>query len=247
MNPDPIDALAAEEERLEAILDALDSSEWAAGSACEGWSVRDVVLHLAQTEEAVVASLGGGEFAAPGAADVSTIDDLMAVWVEAESSTSNEEAFARWRTARRRALEGLRSAPRDQMVQWAAAPLKPMTLATTRLSEHWIHALDIAEPLGKELPDGERLWHIARLAHRTLPYAYARAGRSDPPSVYVELDPPGGEEPWTFGEPGSQVTITGSASEFCRVAARRLPAADSSLTAEGEGAEDVLTLIRTYA
>ena len=246
MDRDPISALAAEEERLEEILSGLDAVEWDKGSACAGWSVRDVVLHLAQTEEAVVASLGGGAFAAPASADVSTIDDLMAAWVDAERDSSGD-AFARWQTARRDALDGLRAAPADQVVQWAAAPLKPLTLATTRLSEHWIHALDISEPLGRDLPDSDRLWHIARLAQRTLPYAYARAGRSDAPSVYVELDPPDGGDPWTFGEPGAQVTIAGRAGEFCRVAARRLPAAGASLVASGPGADEVLDLIRTYA
>ena len=246
MDRDPLDALAAEEDRLEELLSGLDAGEWDHASACAGWSVRDVVLHLAQTEEAVVASLGGGAFAAPVSADVATIDDLMAAWVAAERDTK-EDVLSRWSVARRSALDGLRSAPPDQAVQWAAAPLKPRTLATTRLSEHWIHALDVAEPLGRELPDTARLWHIARLAHRTIPYAYARAGRSDAPSVYVELEPPGGGEPWTFGASDAACTIAGSASDFCRVAARRRPAAESSLEGRGPGADDVLSLLRTYA
>jgi hypothetical protein len=40
-------------------------------------------------------------------------------------------------------------------------PLKPATLATTRLTEHWAHALDITGPLGIELPDTGRLRHVA--------------------------------------------------------------------------------------
>ena len=246
MNVDPIDALAAEEDRLDGLLAGLDAGEWERASACAGWTVRDVVLHLAQTEEAVVASLGGGAFAAPATAEASTVDDLMAAWVEAERD-ADDDPLERWQKARLEALDALRSAPADQAVQWAAAPLKPRTLATTRLSEHWIHAMDVAEPLGRELPDTDRLWHIARLAHRTIPYAYARAGRSDAPSVFVELEPPGGGEPWTFGDSDAACSILGSASEFCRVAARRLPAAESSLEGRGPGADEVLSLLRTYA
>ena len=62
-------------------------------------------------------------------------------------------------------------------MEWVAGRLSAMTLATTRLSEHWIHAQDIAMPLELSYPDDDRLWHIARLAHRTIPYAFMRAGR----------------------------------------------------------------------
>ena len=51
--------LEAEDERLEAILAALGEDEWAASSAAPGWKVVDVVLHLAQTDEAVVQTTAG--------------------------------------------------------------------------------------------------------------------------------------------------------------------------------------------
>lgn len=53
---DVIDDLEAEEDRLDAILRALDGEGWASPSLAAGWSVCDVVLHLAQTEEAAVAA-----------------------------------------------------------------------------------------------------------------------------------------------------------------------------------------------
>jgi len=53
------DDLEAEQQRLENILDALDSGQWASASGAAGWTIADVVLHLAQSEEAVAArSLG---------------------------------------------------------------------------------------------------------------------------------------------------------------------------------------------
>ena len=106
---------------------------------------------------------------------------------------------------------------------------------------------DIAGPLGISYPDGERLWHIARLAHRTIPYAFMRAGAEPPGAVYMELNGPSGEA-WTFGETSAPIRITGDAGELCRIAARRLPPAEaSSVTASGERADEVLDLIRTYA
>ncbi len=53
------DDLEAEQDRLDGILGGLDDAQWAAPSAAAGWSVADVVLHLAQTEEAVVATAVG--------------------------------------------------------------------------------------------------------------------------------------------------------------------------------------------
>ena len=53
VSEDVVEDLAAEEERLAGLLGGLSEEQWATASGCEGWSVADVVLHLAQTEEAV--------------------------------------------------------------------------------------------------------------------------------------------------------------------------------------------------
>ena len=42
-------ALRAQLAELDALLDPLDDAGWARPSACEGWTIADVVLHLAQT------------------------------------------------------------------------------------------------------------------------------------------------------------------------------------------------------
>ena len=247
MERDPIAALAAEGERFDEMLAGLGAGEAARESACPGWSVGDVVLHLAQTEEAVVSSIKGEPFFPPAASEATTVDGVMDAWVAAERGHAWEEVRDSWRAAHRAAVAALRKADPDRAVAWAAAPLKPMTLATTRLSEHWIHGLDISGPLGIPYPDSDRLWHIARLAHRTLPYAYMRAGQSDPPSVYLELAAPTSDETWTFGDGNAECRIRGDASELCRVAARRVEPPTTSLVGEGPRADEVLGLIRTYA
>ncbi|MCU1590863.1 MAG: wyosine base formation, partial [Frankiales bacterium] len=157
------DDLTAEQDRIEAVLEGLDDAAWASPSAAAGWSVGDVVLHLAQTEEAVVETLRGAGTAAVergfGTAALS-MDETVAAWVAAERTTPNE-TFDRWRRARRAAVVALRAADPAARVPWAAAPLTPATLATTRLAEHWAHALDIVGPLGIAFPDTDRLRHIA--------------------------------------------------------------------------------------
>jgi uncharacterized protein (TIGR03084 family) len=238
--------LAAEEERLETILSGLDEAQWTSASAADGWTIADVVLHLAQSEEAAAATathgtLRGGLDAVAG----ETVDARVDAAVRAERAAP-AEIFARWQRARQAALAAMRDADPDLAVQWMVGTIKPATLATTRLAEHWAHGLDIAGPLGADFPDTDRLKHIAWLAHRTLPYALSLAGEPAAP-VRCQLTAPDGEQVWSFGPADAESAITGAAGEFCRVAAQRLDPARSGLQASGPHGATALRLVRTYA
>jgi uncharacterized protein (TIGR03084 family) len=236
--------LAAEQERLEALLGDLTDEQWAAPSAAPGWSVTDVVIHLAQTEEAVTASV-----AHAGRADLwdrgdQTLDDTVDDAVRADRAPA-ADVFARWRTARRSALDALRAADPQLRVPWAATPLRPAVLATTRLAEHWAHGLDITGPLRLPFADTDRLRHIAWLGHRTLPYAFAVVGM-EAADVYCELTAPDGST-WLYGPAGADSTVQGPAGDFCRVGARRLAPEDSRLVVDGPDAAVALRVLRNYA
>lgn len=121
------------------------------------------------------------------------------------------------------------------------------TLAVTRLAECWIHAGDVGSAVGALAATDRRLFHIARLAWRTVPYAFARAGLSLSGPVAFVLSGPSGEE-WSFGSDDPPATvIRGSALELCLVAGRRLEPGDTSLSGDGPDADAVLALVRTYA
>ncbi|MBW3595602.1 MAG: maleylpyruvate isomerase family mycothiol-dependent enzyme, partial [Actinobacteria bacterium] len=76
-------ALQAQTDRLDTILTSLDDDQWSAPSLCSGWSVSDVVLHLAQTEEGVALTIAGREM--PGRPDgASSVDDVIDEWVRRE-------------------------------------------------------------------------------------------------------------------------------------------------------------------
>ncbi len=243
-----LDDLAAEGDRIESMLDTLDArtaageDAWGLPSGVAGWSVADVVLHLAQTEEGVVATLARG--AGSWTTRTVALDGVIDVQVAAERG-EGVAIGRRWRVARRASIEALRRADPTVAVGWAAAPLRPTTLATTRLAEHWAHALDIADPLGIDLEDTPRLRHIARLGHATLPYALRLIGE-EPFPVRAELVGPGGEA-WAFGPADAPDRITGSAGAFCRVGARRLPGAESGLACSSPRAELALSVLRNYA
>ena len=239
-----MDDFVAEALRLQGILGLLTREQWQADSLADGWSVADVVLHLAQSDEAVAASADGADHRSDVAA-AGTVDDWAARMVEAER-TAPDLVFARWREARDTAVEALRAADPERPLPWVAGSMKPATLATTRLAEYWAHGLDITEPLGIDFPDTDRLRHIAWLAHRTLPYALARAGEA-PAAVRCSLTAPDELTTWTFGPDEADSEITGPAGDFCRVAAQRLDPADSGLRAAGPHGAAALRVVRTYA
>jgi uncharacterized protein (TIGR03084 family) len=245
------DDLEAELDRFDAILDGLTPEQWESESGAPGWTMADVVLHLAQTNEAVVASAArAASGVAPAAGPdwregAETLDEAVERQVQSERAPA-DIVFARWRASARDSVAALRQADPEVRLAWAAWPLKPATLATTRIAEHWAHALDITDPLAIPFPDTDRLRHIAWLGHSTLPYAFQFEGEEFHP-VYCELTAPDGDTVWRFGAADAGSTITGPAAAFCRVGARRLAPADSGLVTTGPHADAALAVLRNYA
>lgn len=240
-----IEDLVAEQDRIASVFLALDERDWRTPSLCAGWTICDVVLHLAQTEEAA-ASTVGRPILTPNRADSPRgVDDAAGRAVEAERDTP-QAVFARWRRACHAFVTAFERADPEKPVQWVGGSLKPTTLATTRLAEHWAHGLDITAPLGAAFPDTNRLRSVAWLGHRTLPYAFRLAGLA-PQDVYAELVAPEGGEMWTLGSPRAASSIRGDAGAFCRVGARRLAPAESGVVADGPHGETALRLLRNYA
>ena len=238
--------LAAQHAELATVLGALDETGWAAPSRCAGWSVSDVVLHLAQTDEMALASLAGNlhEHAASKAAawvTATNVDEGAGLMVEAERGDPAEAVHRRWLGSASELRSALAAADPHGRVTWVAGQLAVRTLATTRLAECWIHTRDVTT----DLPVPERIQHIARLAWRTLPYAFAQAGLDAPGPVTFELVAPDGST-WTFGD-GTGTVVRGSAFALCEVAGQRADAVDAGLTAEGPDATKVLELVRTFA
>ncbi len=240
--------LAAQHEELDVLLAGLDEGGWARASACEGWSVADVVVHLTQTDEGAVASMEGrlpeGGLAAGGSPDV---DDWAERMVVAARGTPGAEVLERWRSTAAALRAALAGADPSTRVPWVAGRLSVRTLATTRLAEGWIHTGDVAAAFGGEPSNTPRLRHIARLAWRTLPYAFAQAGRELRGPVAFELRGPSGER-WDLvpvEEP--RTVVRGDALELCLVAGRRRDPATTGLRVTGPDADAVLELVRTYA
>ena len=242
-----VDALGQQHEELAGLLAERTPDDWARPTRCEGWDVADVVLHLAQTDGYAIASVRGelGTHAVfEGAADV---DEGAAAIVARERGASGADVSARWAATAAELRALLRASDPHRRVPWVTGMLSTHSLASTRLAECWIHTGDVGDALGVALAPSERLRHIARLAWRTLPYAFRRDGRELHGPVAFELRSPAGER-WDFVPEAPPATvIRGDAFELCQVAARRVDPCETNLQGSGPDADAVLAIVRTYA
>ncbi|GAA0631159.1 TIGR03084 family metal-binding protein [Sporichthya brevicatena] len=247
--------LAAQHAELRAVLGGLRADQWDAPSRCAGWSVADVVLHLAQSDEVAVGSARGDIDGAARAAGwdldalhagEQSMDALADRAVQAQRGASPADLLARWSDTADALVTTLAGLDPKEALPWVVGRLPARTLATTRLAECWIHTGDITPAAGVEQPFSERMWHIARLAWRTIPYAFSQAGQALVGPVAVVLTTPEGGT-WTFSDGDPVTTVTGDAMTFCQVAARRIPGDESGLIATGPDAAAVLDLVRTFA
>lgn len=247
-----LDALEEQHEILSGLIDDLDDVGWRRPTRCEGWDVADVVLHLAQTDELALGSVTG-RYAevlaelADGLAPATTADEGAAAMVARERGQGPDAIRARWAFSAAALLAAFEGTDLHSRVRWLMGDLTARTLATTRLAETWIHAGDVAEALGVTLEPTDSLQQIARLAWRTLPYAFASVGRSLAGPVAFLLTAPNGSR-WDLAPAEPAVTtISGPATDLCAVAARRVDPAATTLHGDGPDAESVLALVRTYA
>jgi uncharacterized protein (TIGR03084 family) len=250
---DPVvEDLSAQHAQLRAILESLDEDQWGASTRCEGWDVADVVVHLAQTDEMALGSAQGRyeEVLAglvQGLEPTGSIDEGVAAMVAKQKHFPLSELRDRWSRAASNLVEVLDAMDLSTRVMWVTGELSARSMATTRLAEAWIHSGDIASALGIALEPTSGLRQIARLAWRTLPYAFTSAGRNMTGPVALNLTSPSGEA-WDFvPEQTALTTISGPAIDLCNVASRRTDASTTSLRGVGPDASDVLALIRTYA
>lgn len=246
-------ALTEQHAELEDVLTPLADSGWATPTPrCPGWTVNDVVLHLAQTDEIALGSVSGQfgealERLVGGFGTASSVEDGAGAMVAAERGAAPSVVLERWRSSATALRQAFREIDPRARVQWVVGDMAARTLATTRLAECWIHTGDVLTALDRPVVASDRIRHIARLAWRTLPYAFVSAGRSLTGPVRFDLDGPNGEA-WAFtpDEP-AVTTIAGSALDMCQVAGQRARAADTDLAGTGPDVDAVLALVRTFA
>lgn len=243
--------LRAEQAVLDELVAGLAPDQWLLSTPAPGWDVRDSVSHLAAIDELALECVEGrheAAFARAGAAE--SPEAFGEALIEPGRSRSPEEVLAWWRAARERLSDALLALDPADRVVWGAGPMAARSFATARIMECWAHGLDCFAAVEVEPAETDRLRHVCHLAYRALPYAFRVAGRPMPApleELRIDVEPPGGGEPWGYGPEDAPQRITGSAGEWARVAVQRMPAsAARTLEATGPLAEQALEVARAF-
>ncbi len=226
----------AEYDRLDRLLTGLAADEWGRPTRAPGWAVSDQVEHLLISEQAAGSALDGRSSEVFG--------PLRRRWGPLDRSP--EGLISGWRAVRSATVERFTVRSDRDKVVWGAGPMSIRSFAQSRLMETWAHGLEIAAATDHRFEDTDRLHHVAGLAFRALPYAFAVAGVDRPAGeLAIDLTAPSGQR-WWFGPDGTGEVIRGPAGDWCRVATRRMRPEESALVTTGPLSAAALTVARAY-
>ncbi|HEX4817222.1 MAG TPA: maleylpyruvate isomerase family mycothiol-dependent enzyme [Nonomuraea sp.] len=161
---DPFDIFDAEAARLDRFFSGLGESDWLRPSRCDGWSVRDVLAHLAGEEMYNHACLDG------------TVQDLMTrMTVEGVAGFNDfnewcvrqrrdrpvEQVLEEWRAENGDTRARMRALGPDTPLDTMAGPYPNRLQAFHYDSEYATHADDVGVPVTDEESDGRTSWRVA--------------------------------------------------------------------------------------
>jgi uncharacterized protein (TIGR03084 family) len=240
--------LASESAWLDEVVRELDESGWRAPTPADGWDVATSIAHLAWTDEAAV--LAATDKAGWDALVGRALEDPTGL-VDAEAAhgaaAPPAELLTRWRTARQRLAQVLRSQPSGEKLPWFGPPMSAISMATARYMETWAHGLDVAQALGVRVRPHDRVRHVVHLGVRTRGFAFANNGLEVPPGdVRVELVAPSGTV-WDYGPADAEQQVTGPAWDFALLVTRRRHRDDLALVALGADADRWLDIAQAFA
>jgi uncharacterized protein (TIGR03083 family) len=148
----PYDIMSTETTRLDRHFQTLSGDDWSQPTRCAGWSVRDVLAHLAASEAYNRACLEGtvpqflGEIGAKGATDLATANDIG---IREYDGKSTDEILDEWRgtvAANREALRARDGGDIETSVGAYPARFQAFHLAF----ELATHGDDIGVPVSEE-------------------------------------------------------------------------------------------------
>jgi len=243
--------LAAEGDRLDAVVAGLDDTGWRTPTPAEGWDVAAQVAHLAWTDEVATVAAGAGTPEGKQAWDAIVLEAIANPegYVDAEALRIGREPdlLGRWSLARKTLQATLAAYPAGDKMPWFGPPMSATSMATARLMETWAHSLDVHDALGIEVVDTDRIRHIAHLGVRTRNYSFGNNQLDIPTEEFrIDLVAPSGEV-WSFGPEDAAQTVTGSAGDFCRLVTQRIHRADTDLVATGPDADRWLDIAQCFA
>jgi uncharacterized protein (TIGR03083 family) len=165
------------------ILHGLSDAEWEAPTACPGWSVRDVTLHILGDDAGLLSNLRDhdGQYGAFTQFDdlVTFINQRNAVWIEANRRLSRRILLhllgvlgAEWQAY----TAGVDPDAPFGPIGWTGNDHAPMGLHLAReLTEYWMHHQHVADAVGVTSLKERRFMHpVLSTFIYCLPRTYAQ-------------------------------------------------------------------------
>jgi uncharacterized protein (TIGR03083 family) len=159
---DPVDLWDREAGWLEAHFRSLAGDDWVAPSRCEGWSVRDILAHLAATEVYFRACLDGtvstlmAEMGARGATDVASFNQLG---IDDRAGVATDDLIATWSVEDAASRHGFRERG-DGDVDSSVGPYPARWQAFHLAGELAVHADDVAAVVPDDARADRRTWRV---------------------------------------------------------------------------------------
>jgi uncharacterized protein (TIGR03084 family) len=237
-----LEDLRAERGVVATLLASLPDDKWDVDSPAEGWTLRDCVVHLCETDDSAAAIANGQTLERRGEGS-----GVLTAGMLRSKTLTPDELRAWYCRAGDAMLAGLSKYGGDERLPWAGRAMGVRSYTSARLMEHWSHGLDIHDAAGVAPEDTDRLRHIAHLGYITRDFAYRTRGLEPPATpLYVELASPLGGT-WRWGRPDAPDRIEGPAGDWCRVVTQRIHADDTSLIATGARAREFLLVAQAFA
>jgi uncharacterized protein (TIGR03083 family) len=207
--PEPILVLDQLEETLAHFLKLLSSlrrNEWERPTPCEGWSVKDVALHLLGVEIGNL-SVRRDQFHLAGGTSsweeqVSTVNQWNQVWVEAARRISAPHLIELLEFSGQKAYTFFRSLDLFRLgapVSWAGPEPQPVWFDVAReYTERWHHQQHIRDAVGKPgLKEPRYLKPVLETFVRAMPHAFRMTTASEGTTITLTIQGDSGGQ-WTL-------------------------------------------------
>ena len=138
--------------RLAAVLSSFTAEQWAHPSRCEGWSNRDVIVHLESTNAFWAFAIGAG-VSGEATRFLATFDPVAspAQLVADSTSVSTEDLLERFVASTESLAAALQALGDEDWLALAEAPPGHISVSAVvhhALWDSWVHERDVLVPLG---------------------------------------------------------------------------------------------------
>ena len=240
----------SESEALNALVAPLAEADFARVTGFKSWTFETILRHLHFWNHMAHLSLTAPEefqVAFKPVMEAMMSGKALPEIELARFPETGSTLLAEWQAGYRQVFDAFSQADPSERVAWAGPSMSARSSVTARQMETWAHGQAIADELGINRVEDDRIRNIVVLGVNTFGWTFNVRGMPVPEEQpFLALTSPSGDS-WTFGSPDSAQRITGQAHEFAQVVTQTRNIADTELVCEGEVAELWMTNAQCFA